>query len=130
MTTSPATPPESAPIEAGGATIIPFPVRKPAAPAAEASPDDSGPADRLVRALAKLNAALAEQRQAVATWRVAMADLRTSTTGLSAGLHRYNASLGTLSDKVAAVNRQARDLEAWADGALASQGAADTTLRH
>jgi septal ring factor EnvC (AmiA/AmiB activator) len=106
-------------------------VRKAAAPAADVPPpDDSSPADRLARALAKLNAALAEQRQAVATWRAVMADLKTSTSGLSASLHRYNASLGTLGDKVSAVHRQARELEDWADCALATHGSADTTLRH
>jgi septal ring factor EnvC (AmiA/AmiB activator) len=128
VTTSPATPTESAPTEAGGATIIPFPVRKPAAPAAEVPPPaepgpaESSPADRLARAMAQLHAALAEQQKAVATWRSVMAELKTSTTGLSASLLRYNASLGTLSDKVSAVHKQAQELEEWADCALATHG--------
>jgi hypothetical protein len=74
--------------------------------------------------------ALAEQQKAVATWRSVMADLRTSTTGLGHSLHRYNASLGALSDKVSAVHRQAQALEQWADSALATHSTPDTALRH
>ncbi|MFL5286935.1 MAG: hypothetical protein ACJ8AW_39685, partial [Rhodopila sp.] len=129
VTTSPATPEESAPTEPRGATIIPFPVRPPAPspagspPLAESASAEPTPADRLARALANLNAALAEQRAAVATWRSVMSDLKKSTAGLGDSLHRYNASLGALGDKVAGLNKQARELEEWADCNMATHGA-------
>jgi hypothetical protein len=122
VTTSPATSPESAP-EAKGATIIAFPGRKPVAELpspVDASAAEPTPADRLAQAMAKLNAALAEQRAAVAAWRSVMADLKTSTSGLSDSLNRYNASLGALGGKVTTLNKQARELEEWADTALST----------
>jgi hypothetical protein len=134
VTTSPATPRESAPTEPRGATIIPFPVRASAAPSSAGSPTpaesastgpapaEPTPADRLARALANLNAALAEQRTALATWRAVMGDLKSSTAGLSDSLHRYNATLGALGDKVTGLNTQARELEEWADCAMATHG--------
>jgi hypothetical protein len=132
VTTSPATPPESAPSEARGATIIPFPLLRPAAGApaapAPAAPAPAGaspaaepkPADRLARALANLNAALEEQRVAVANWRSVMGALKTSTAGLSDSLNHYNASLGALADRVSGVHKKAEELGEWADSVLAT----------
>jgi Lon protease-like protein len=94
-----------------GATIIPFPARKPAEPVQT----DPAPAERLARALANLNAALQEQKAAVASWRSAMAELKASTSGLHGSLQAYSNSLGTLGDSVADLRDRARSLEQWAD---------------
>jgi hypothetical protein len=98
--------------KAPGATIIPFPARKPAA----AAPID----DRLTVSLANLTAALEEQRTAVTGWRTVLQELKTTTAGLHDSLQKYNASLGALSDGVSAVRDRALALEQWADGAVAT----------
>jgi hypothetical protein len=102
---------ETTAAEATGATIIQFPVRKPA---------DTIPADDpLTVSLANLNAALRQQRAAVTAWRSVIGELRTSTIGLHESLQRYSASLGTLGDSVSVLRGQARALEQWADNAIA-----------
>jgi uncharacterized coiled-coil protein SlyX len=75
---------------------------------------------RLQRALDSLEQALAEQRRAVSDWRDALATLHGSVRGLGRSLGGYQASLGELAERVDGINRQARQLEAWADGVLAS----------
>jgi 3-oxoacyl-ACP reductase-like protein len=94
----------------------------PAAPVATEAPPtaEPNPADRLARALANLTAALEEQRVAVARWRSVIGALKTSTTGLSDSLNRYNASLGALGERVSGVHKQAEELEEWADSVLAT----------
>ena len=114
MTTSTTTSGAASTIETRGATIIPFPARKPAA----AAPID----DRLTVSLANLTAALEEQRTAVTAWRTVLLELKTTTAGLHDSLQTYSASLGALSDGVSAVGDSARSLEQWADGVLAAQG--------
>lgn len=94
------------------ASIIPFPVRP--------KPATQGPNERLTTALASLNAALAEQRVAVAAWREALGELKTTTTGLHAGLQRYRANLQALGTSVSALAAKARSLEEWADEAAAT----------
>ena len=117
MTSPTATPPGIATTQSQGATIIPFPVRKRAAPVpgVPAAADD-----RLARALANLNAALAEQRAAVTAWRSVMGELKASTSGLQDSLQRYSANLGTLGESVSTLRDRARSLEHWADGAMAA----------
>jgi hypothetical protein len=100
--------------EARGATIIPFPARKPAA----ASPID----DRLTVSLANLTAALEEQRAAVTAWRNVLQDLKTTTAGLHDSLQKYNVSLGALGEGVSAVRDRALALEQWADDMVAVHG--------
>lgn len=111
MTKSTATSGAAPDSEARSATIIPFPVRTPAAaPAVD---------DRLTVSLANLTAALEEQRVAVTAWRTVLQDLKTTTAGLHDSLQTYNASLGKLGDGVSAVRDRALALERWADGAAA-----------
>jgi len=100
------------------ATIIAFPRAK-AAPVA-AAPD---PQLRLQRALAALEQALAEQRSAVAQWQQSLGALRGSVRGLGASLTQYRDRLGGVAEGVQAVHQDAKRLEAWADGALAHDGA-------
>ena len=71
-------------------------------------------------ALAGLDAALAQQRAAIAEWRQSLQDLRGSVRGLGQSLSAYQSTLGQAADDVTAVNRQARQLESWADGVLAT----------
>jgi septal ring factor EnvC (AmiA/AmiB activator) len=94
------------------ATIIPFPVRPKAGPAA--------PQERLTRALESLNAALADQKTAIAAWRLVLGELKSTTTGLDDSLRRYRKTLWTLDTSVAALRAKARSLEQWADGAAAA----------
>ena len=95
------------------ASIIPFPARpKLAAPA---------PEDRLVKALASLNAALADQRTAVAGWRDVLAELKKTTTGLDESLQNYRSNLRSLGTSVSSLHAKARSLEQWADGVLTKQ---------
>jgi hypothetical protein len=103
---------------AGGAIILPFPARAASRRSPPVRPDE----DRLTRALASLDAALTEQRQAVAAWRDSLHALRQTTEGLGSSLRRYDGVLGTLNDRVAGLNTQARQLERWADKALQSPG--------
>jgi len=116
------------------ATIIPFPTRR--EPAAgrvteadvaqlgdQASHDDG--ARRLQVALAALEEAVAGQREAVARWRGALGSLGSSVQGLNTSLRAYVDQLGTLRGQLDTVSTAARDLEAWADSALAASGEAD-----
>ena len=114
MTTSTSTSPLAPTTEVPGATVIPFPARKRAKPAAAVRP--KAPADeRLVRALAKLNAALDEQCAAVKNRQAVIGDLKTSTAGLRDGLVRYQASLEKLADGISTLHDGARSLEKWAE---------------
>ena len=97
--------------EPPSAAIIPFPRPK-------AAEEANGPV-RLQRAFATLERALAEQRAAVAAWRESLGDLRGSVQGLSQSLGTYQARLDGLAEGVDGLNREARRLEAWADGVLA-----------
>lgn len=99
------------------ATIIAFPRAKAPAP-------DAGPHAQLERALAALDAALAEQRAAVAQWRQSLGELHGSVQGLGQSLGTFQSRLGTLAEDVDGLNREARRMEAWADGVLAADGAA------
>ena len=83
------------------AIIIPFPHPAP---------------DRLHQALTRLEAALTTQREAVATWRAALANLREGVHGLHTSLLTYDARLGALRKNVAALNGEAKRLEAWGEG--------------
>jgi lipopolysaccharide biosynthesis regulator YciM len=112
VTTSTAVSPAAPASEAHGATIIPFPVRKPAA----ATPVD----DRLTVSLANLTAALEEQRAAVTAWQAVLRELKTTTAGLHDGLQKYSASLGTLGEGVSAVRERSLALEEWADAVVAT----------
>jgi len=112
VTTSTAVSPAAPATEARGATIIPFPPRKPAA----ATPID----DRLTVSLANLTAALAEQRAAVTAWQTVLRELKTTTAGLHDSLQKYDASLGRLGDGVSAVRDRALALEHWADTMVAA----------
>jgi septal ring factor EnvC (AmiA/AmiB activator) len=98
------------------ATIIAFPRMKAAPPLPDAAAD---PQMRLQRALASLEQALAEQRTAVARWQQSLGTLKTSVRGLGQSLETYRDRLGGLGEGVDALNRQARQLEGWADGVLA-----------
>jgi chromosome segregation ATPase len=119
VTTSKATSPLAPSIEVPGATIIPFPVLKRAAPAGAAN--QRPPVDeRLARALANLTAAVEEQRSAVKNWQGAISELKTSTAGLRDGLVRYQASLGDLADGVSKLGSRARSLQKWAEKAEAA----------
>jgi hypothetical protein len=104
------------------ASIIPFPVRT--RPAEATSPD------RLVRALASLQAALEDQRIAVAAWREVLTELKTSTTGLHESLKAYRTNLQTLGDSVSALRDKAQSLEAWADTVTAANPDWDPLLAH
>jgi len=73
------------------------------------------PQQRLARALESLNAAMAAQRDAMAQWRASLAELKTSTTGLGQSLMRYRTNLDALGKDVAALHRQAKTLQAWAE---------------
>jgi hypothetical protein len=97
--------------EQATATIILFPRPKPAA-------EQGDPAARLQRALVALDLAVAEQRAAVAKWRASLADLRISVQRLGQTMGDYNARLGTLADGVIGLNRQAGQMEAWANTVL------------
>jgi hypothetical protein len=90
------------------ASIIPFPARP--------KPAELAPQERLVRALASLNAALADQRAAVTAWREVLGELKTSTNGLQNSLKDYRTNLQTLGNSVSALGAKARALEEWADG--------------
>ncbi len=120
------------------ARIIPFPSRsapapRPAAPQPAAPwpaapqpaavvpdhpPEMDNPTERLQRALAALERAVAAQRDAVGQWRGALQGLRGNVEALRGSLTEYDQSLGTLRGQVDQVNRTARGLESWADGAL------------
>jgi ABC-type transporter Mla subunit MlaD len=101
------------------AAIIPFRARtKPQAPPPAALPASE---DRLVKALATLNAALADQRAAVAAWRDVLAELKTTTKGLDDSLQRYRSNLRSLGTSVSSLHAKARSLEQWADGVLTKQ---------
>ncbi len=117
-----------------GASIIPFTARReprdmttsaPAVPPAGDHVSHDEGARRLQAALASLDAAVAGQREAVARWRGALGSLGSSVQGLQASLHDYGDQLGTLRGKLDTVSAGARDLEAWADSALATSGEAD-----
>ena len=97
------------------ATIIPFP--RPPVAAAET------PQQRLARALAGLCEAQAAQQTAIAQWRASLSDLQASTASLGQSLDSYSAGLGLLAGNVSGVQTQMRDLEAWADGVLATGAA-------
>ena len=102
--------------EQSSATIIAFPRMKAARP----SPDAAAEAQaRLHRALVSLELALAEQRAAVARWQQGLGALKLSVQGLGQSLETYEDRLGGLAEGVDGLNREARQLEAWADGVLA-----------
>lgn len=90
------------------AEIIPFPSRAPAAAA-------DGGQERLLLALASLNAAIEAQRAAVADWRGALGSLRAATGSLDAGIRFYRDTLDTLGAHVADLNGRARWLESRID---------------
>jgi hypothetical protein len=113
------------------ARIIPFPSRpapnaaapnaaapRPAAVVPDHPPEMDNPTERLQRALAALERAVAAQREAVGQWRGALQGLRGNVEALRGSLTEYDQSLGTLRGQVDQVNRTARGLESWADGAL------------
>lgn len=116
------------------ASVIPFPTQRaprsvtttPAElPAAydHALRDDG--ARRLQAALAALEQAVAGQREAVARWRGALGSLGSSVQGLHTSLQDYGDRLGTLRGQLDSVASGARELEAWADSALAASGEPD-----
>jgi chromosome segregation ATPase len=94
------------------ASIIPFPARM--------RPAQATSQDRLVRALASLQAALEDQRIAVAAWREVLAELKTSTAGLHDSLKTYRTNLQTLGASVSVLRDKAQSLEAWADTVTAA----------
>jgi chromosome segregation ATPase len=116
------------------ATIISFPRMKaaPTFPAsspartsqttAEVKASEADPQRRLQLALAALDRAVADQRAAIAKWRESLGELRSSVQGLGQSLGNYNERLGVLADDVGGLNREARRMEAWADGVLAKEG--------
>ncbi len=104
------------------AQIIPFPARRLPAPDVTEPPPAPAGQERLVRALASLNAALADQRAAMAAWQGALAELKQTTQSLTGGLQRYHSSLGALGTKVASLREEAVRLEAWADQVLDGPG--------
>lgn len=116
-----------------GAAIIPFPTRRDATSETVATRPEPMPeqaardeaARRLQAALAALEAAVSSQRAAVANWRGALGSLGSSVQGLHNSLQTYGDQLGTLRGQRDTVSAGARDLEAWADSALAASGAAD-----
>jgi hypothetical protein len=103
--------------EQRSATIIEFPRMQTAAPPRAVAPE---PRDRLQQALAALELALAEQRHAVARWRDSLGELRGSVQGLGDSLGTYQHRLGALAEGVDGLNREARRMEAWADGVIAA----------
>lgn len=113
------------------AAIIPFPCRPAPPGAAQPVSQPTGavdPQERLRAALAGLEAAVRAQREAVAAWRGALGNLHGSVAGLGTSLRSYNAELDALGAHVAGVNRQARALEAWADGAIGGEAAPDAAI--
>jgi hypothetical protein len=108
--------------ERTSATIIAFPRLQAAAPSPLPAADD--PHARLQRALEALELALADQRVAVARWRASLGELHGSVQGLGTSLTGLHDRLGTLAEGVDGLNRDARRLEAWADGVLAQEGGA------
>ena len=116
------------------ASIIPFPARREPGSVRVTAADvaqlgDQASRDngerRLQAALAALEEAVAGQREAVARWRGALGSLGSSMQGLHTSLHAYGDQLGTLRGQLDTVSTGARDLEAWADSALAASGEAD-----
>ena len=102
------------------ATIFAFPRRAAAETPVTTETTVDGTA-RLARALAALDAAVATQRAAVVAWRCSLGALQSSVDKLSESLATYRATLTRLGQDVAAVNGQARQLEAWADRVLAAE---------
>jgi hypothetical protein len=100
----------SEPADRASADIIPFPAR--------AKPAEPQPKDRLVQALASLNAAMEDQRAAVAAWRAVLRELKSTTTELDESLQRYRSNLRSLGTSVLSLHAKAKVLEAWAGGAL------------
>ena len=91
--------------------VIPFPAERARRPARGE--------DRLVAALASLEAALAVQRAAMAGFRESLGALSAAVGTLETGMTGYADRLATLRREVDGVNGTARALEAWADGVLA-----------
>jgi hypothetical protein len=118
--------------EQASATIIAFPRMKVAplpaptemATAAPTEPHD--PRERLRLALLALDRAVADQRAAVAKWRESLGELHGSVRGLGQSLRTYNERLGALAHDVTGLNREARRMEAWADGVLSREGVVAT----
>lgn len=112
--------------EHSSAQIIPFPrpvaaeAPRPAATVPSHPPKLDTPAERLQRALAVLERAVAAQKEAVGQWRGALQGLRGNVESLRGSLSDYDTALGALRGQVERVNKTARGLESWADGALAA----------
>jgi len=90
------------------AEIIPFPAQ-----------NRAQSADRLDRALVRLNAALTEQSAAITAWHTQLERLRLGLGALRRSLEDQNARLGTAKQGVAELHAQACRLQVWADGVLA-----------
>jgi hypothetical protein len=105
------------------AEIIPFP--RSFTPPSEASPPAVTPGvvnptaeqarERLLTALASLEAALAGQREAVSRWRSSVGELRGTMAGLGDSMQRYRDRLGALGTRVSTLNGEAKRLEEWSD---------------
>lgn len=105
-----------------GADIIPFPVRRPAEPVAVAPVQTARSGhDRLMAALASLDAALDGQQASMKAWQATLADLDASLAGLDQSLKRFQGNLGRLAGGVSALHTQSVSLQHWADKALASR---------
>ncbi len=114
------------------ATIISFPGMRAAPTAlapvpARASADIQDPQQRLQRALAALDRAVADQRIAVAKWRDSLGQLRGSVQGLGQSLGRYNERLSFVAEEMRGLHREARRLEALADGFLGAEAIVATS---
>ncbi len=92
------------------ADIIPFPMHR----------MEQVGRDRLARSLARLQGAAAEQERAVAAWRAQLGELRHRIDALQLSFRAYRARLDAAGSRTLGVNAEARRLETWADGALAS----------
>lgn len=90
----------------------------------EAAAANDASRQRLMQALATLDAALAAQRESVAKWRESLATLKGSVQGLGDSLRSLDSRLGHLGERVGTLNGEARRLEAWADGVLAREAPA------
>lgn len=77
---------------------------------------------RLMKALAKLNAALDTQRGAMAAWTSALGDLHGATRRLGDSLGEYRGQLGLLASRLRGFRAEAAKLEQWADGVIAREG--------
>lgn len=103
-----AQPPGADPNEAA---VLPFPLHRARPPA---------PETRLARALDSLRAALDEQREAASALQAASRQLKATLAELLLRLETHQDRLGRLGTNVARVNAEARRLEQWADGVLAT----------